>query len=115
MSASSRRSRGAESERIVAAYFREHGWPYAEPTGSGRYGTDLLGVPAIDVEVKSRRKLDLPATLRQLNARAVDGVLPIAIIRPDGYGPANIADWPAVLALHALIPLLHDAGYGDKP
>ena len=45
--------------------------------------TDILGILKIDIEVKARRGLDLTGALNQQADRAVDGVLPVAIIRPD--------------------------------
>lgn len=108
-----RKHRGYESQRIVAAYLRENGWPFAEPTGAGRQGTDCTGTPGIDWEVKARRNLDLTGTLQQQRDRVPDGVIPIAVIRPDGYGSHRIAQWPALVSLDVLVRLLHDAGYGD--
>ena len=108
-----RRHRGYESQRIVAAYLRENGWPFAEPTGAGRQGTDILSTPSLDWEIKARRNLDLTGTLQQQRDRVLDGVIPIAVIRPDGYGSHRIAQWPALVSLDVLVRLLHDAGYGD--
>jgi hypothetical protein len=106
-----RKHRGYASQRIVADYFRENGWPYAEPTGAGRQGTDVTGIVGVDVEVKARRALDLTGTVRQQTERLPDGVVPVAVIRPDGYGPARIAEWPALLPLSVLVVLLREAGY----
>jgi hypothetical protein len=50
MPSQSRKHRGYASQRIVAERFREAGWPYAEPTGAGRQGTDVLGVVGIDIQ-----------------------------------------------------------------
>lgn len=106
-----RKQRGYDSQRIVANYFKEHGWPYAEPTGAGRQGTDVTGIVGVDVEVKARRVLDLTGTLRQQAARAAEGVLPLAVIRPDGYGPSKIGEWPVVIPLAVMVELLREAGY----
>lgn len=106
-----RKHRGYTSQRIVAEEFRKAGWLYAEPTGAGRQGTDILGLIGIDVEVKARRALDLTGALNQQAERAADGILPVTIIRPDGYGPARIQDWPAAMKLKTLIRLLDEAGY----
>lgn len=106
-----RRHRGYESQRIVAAAFRDDGWIYAEPTGAGRQGTDILGVLGVDVEVKARRGLDLTGSLNQQEERIAEGILPVTIIRPDGYGPARIDDWPAALKFKNLRRLLIEAGY----
>jgi hypothetical protein len=106
-----RKQRGYDSQRIVANYFKEHGWPYAEPTGAGRQGTDVTGIVGVDVEVKARRALDLTGTLRQQAARASEGVLPLAVIRPDGYGPSKIGEWPVVIPLSVMVELMREAGY----
>ena len=108
---SSRKQRGRDSERIVANYLKEHGWPYAEPVGAGRSGSDVTGIVGVDIEVKARRNLDLTGTLRQQALRASDGVLPLAVIRPDGFGPSRIGEWPVVLPLSVMVQLLREAGY----
>jgi hypothetical protein len=110
---SSRKQRGYDSQRIVANYLREHGWPFAEPVGAGRSGSDVTGIVGVDVEVKARRNLDLTGTLRQQAERAVEGVLPLAVIRPDGFGPSRIGEWPCVVPLSVMVELLRDAGYQD--
>ena len=112
MPSQSRKHRGYEAQRIVAAYLRERGWMYAQPTGAGRAGADILGVLDLDIEVKARRGFDPLAALRQQADRA-DGRLPLAILRMDGQGAASIADWPVITRLGLLIPVLHAAGYGD--
>ena len=98
-----RKHRGYESQRIVADYLAANGWPYALSAGAGRAGSDITGVP-FDVEVKARRNLDLTGTLRQQLDRT-DG-LAIAVIRPDGYGPARIGEWPVIMPLQIAVNLL---------
>lgn len=111
MASQHRKHRGYASQRIVADRFKEAGWIYAEPTGAGRQGSDILGVLGVDVEVKARRGLDLTGALNQQEERLADGILPVTIIRPDGYGPARIDDWPAAMKLRVLLRLLDEAGY----
>jgi hypothetical protein len=111
---SSRVQRGYQSQRIVAEYFRNNGWPYAQPAGSGRSGTDVTGVIGVDIEVKARRGINVAMAMKQLRDRYQEGVLPVAILRLDGQGEAHIADWPAIVPLHILLDLLKAAGY-DKP
>jgi hypothetical protein len=115
MTARSRKERGRATERIVAQYLAEHGWPYAEPVGAGRPGSDITGTPGIDWEVKARRGFEPKAAMRQQAERAKDGIVPVAVLRMDGDGPASIGDWPAVLPLSVLVSLLHDAAYGTRP
>lgn len=111
---SHRIARGYESQRIVAEYFREHGFPYAQPAGSGRSGTDITGLIGVDVEVKARRGIQVSAAMKQLRERAQEGLLPVAVLRLDGQGPSHIDDWPAIVPLSVLLDLLRAAGY-DKP
>jgi len=108
-----RKYRGYATQKIVAEYLAANGWPYAESTGAGRSGTDITGTPAIDWEVKARRNLNLVALIDQMRERQQDDVLSVAVVRPDGRGPATIADWPAVVPLSDLTVLLREAGYGD--
>lgn len=111
---SSRVQRGYQSQRLVAEYFRANGWPYAQPAGSGRVGTDVTGVIGLDIEVKARRGINVAMAMKQLRERYKEGVLPVAILRLDGQGEAQIADWPAIVPFHIFIDLLKAAGY-DKP
>ena len=102
------------SQAIVAAYMREHGWPFAESAGAGRNGADLTGTPDIAVEVKARRSVNIAETMRQASANA-DGRLPFAVLRLDGQGPASVGEWPVVIRFDLFVQLLNDAGYGDAP
>ena len=110
-----RKHRGYASQKIVARYLEEHGFPFAESTGAGRAGTDVTGTPGIDWEVKARRGLVISELMKQLNDRAEVGSLGIGVIRPDGMGEASIATWPAILCLADLVALLRAAGYGLPP
>lgn len=107
-----RKHRGYASQRLVAQYLEENGFPYAESTGAGRAGTDITGTPGLDWEVKARRGLNISALMHQLDERAADGKLGIGVIRPDGMGEKSIGLWPAVLTLADLVALLRAAGYG---
>ncbi len=115
MSTQSRKERGRQSEHIVADYLAGNGWPYAEAVGAGRPGTDITGTPGIDWEVKARRGFDPKAAMRQQAERAKTGTIPIAVLRMDGSGPADIDNWPVVLPLSVAVQLLHDAAYGTQP
>ena len=52
--------------------------------------------------------------MKQLRDRHQEGLLPVAVLRLDGQGESNIADWPAIVPLSILLDLLKAAGY-DKP
>ena len=109
-----RKHRGMASQRIVADWFSANGWPYAESTGSGRAGSDITGMPGIDVEVKARRNWSPLEAMRQQADRAALGDLAFAILRMDGQGPAVIGSWPVIIRLDTLTELLRAAGYGDQ-
>jgi len=85
--------------------------------GAGRGGTDVTGMPGLLVEVKARRDLNLPEWLRQHTNSSVAGAmrLPLVVHRPDGYGPARVAEWPVTMRLDDFTALLHEAGYGTAP
>ena len=110
----SRKHRGYATQRLVAEWFAARGWPFADTAGAGRSGSDVTGMPGIDVEVKARRELSLTGMVRQQAERAKDGIVPIGVVRPDGYGPARIAEWPVVMPLEVATRLLREAGYGDE-
>ena len=107
-----RKHRGYASQRIVADYLRVNGWPYAEPVGAGRDGSDITGLVDIDVEVKARRGFNPKAAMDQQAERG-DGRLAFAVLRLDGQGPAAIEDWPVVIRFGAFVEVLRDAGWGD--
>lgn len=108
----SRKRRGAQTQAIVAEWFRTHGWPFAESAGAGRQGADLTGTVDIAVEVKARRDFAPAEWLRQASSNS-GGRLPFVVIRPDGSGPATIESWPVVVRLDKFTALLREAGYGD--
>jgi hypothetical protein len=102
------------TQRIAAEWFAANGWPYAESTGSGRSGSDITGMPGIDVEIKARTGFSPLAAMRQQADRAAVGDLAFAILRMDGQGPAVIGSWPVIIRLDTLTELLRAAGYGDQ-
>jgi hypothetical protein len=105
--------RWSESQHLVAAYLREHGWPYAEPVGNGRGGPDVTGTPGLAVEVKSAKLLDLPGWLRQCEGQAA-GAVPVLVYRPQGFGEAGLRAWPMIMPLWRGAKLLRQAGYGSE-
>jgi hypothetical protein len=108
-----RKHRGYESQRIVADYLRENGWPFAESTGAGRSGTDVTGVPGMDIEVAARRGFPFMSKINQQRARTEADSLSFVVLRPDGMGAKSVGDWPVFIPLRFLVNLLRDAGYGD--
>lgn len=106
-------TRGRQTEEALAAYLRDHGWPHAERRAASLPGSDVLGLPGVDVEVKATADVPLLAALRQVEARRVTGSLPLVVWRPNGYGPSRIDEWVVALQLRDAVGLLVDAGYGD--
>ena len=83
------KSKGDRAERDVAAYLREHGFPFAERrfgAGTAHDRGDIQGLVGIVVEVKSCREFRLGPWMdeterEQHNAHADQGVL---IVRRPG-------------------------------
>lgn len=108
----SRKHRGYRTQDLLAEHLREHGFPYALAAGAGRQGTDVTGTPGIDWEVKARRGFNVLAAMKQAEARAVEGFVPVSVLRYDGMGPSTIGRWPFIVPLDVGILLLREAGYG---
>jgi hypothetical protein len=107
-----RKARGAETQNMIAHWFKGHGWPFAESAGAGRVGRDVLGMPGLAPEVKARADFTPLAWLRQAKAAASTD-LPFVVWRPNGMGFASIQNWGVMLTLEDFTALLRDAGYGD--
>ena len=60
MPSQSRKHRGYRSQKVLANYLVDNGFPFAESTGAGRSGSDITGCVGIDFEVKARARVDLP-------------------------------------------------------
>jgi len=112
MASQSRKHRGMRTQKVAAEWFATHGWPWAESTGSGRSGNDVIGVPGLRVEVKARRDFTPMAWLRQVRKEPGPG-LPFVVFRPDGMGEANVGEWGVLVRLDDMTELLHSAGYGN--
>jgi hypothetical protein len=103
--------RWSETQHLTAAWFRAHGFPFAEAVGNGRRGVDVTGTPGLAPEVKATAGLK-PGALRQA-ATGRQG-LPFVVYRPPGSGAANVADWPVIVRLEDFTELARGAGYGDS-
>lgn len=104
---SSRVRRGRESEAAVAQYLRQH-YTHATQVGAGRSGTDVVNVP-MDVEVFARRD-GLTYVMGKLNQQeARGGADRVLVMRPDGWGPATVHLWPAILRLEEYVALYRKA------
>ena len=107
----SRKHRGFRTERVVAEYLKR--WWEGASVGRGS-GRDVLNVP-FDCEIKARSTLNIPETLRQIEARtAKSGLLGFACFRLNGQGDTKPADYVAMLRLGDLVELLVAAGYEKR-
>jgi hypothetical protein len=107
-----RRQRGYQTEEILAAYLRRQGFAGAEPTTRGAPGTDILGIPAVVIEVKAKHANPLVDALNQAraNCHTADDI-PIAVWRRDGDGPTNVHQWVVATDVATIAHLLAEAGY----
>ena len=113
MPSQSRKHRGYRSQKVVANYLAQNGFPFAESTGAGRSGTDVTGTIGIDWEVKARKDFNPSAVIKQLKERHNGKDLPVAVLRLNGQGEASIGEWVTILRLEDFVNLLRAAGYGD--
>ena len=112
MPSQSRKHRGYRSQKVVAMYLAEHGFPFAESTGAGRSGSDITGTIGIDWEVKARTGFNPAAAIKQLKERHNGKDLPVAVLRLNGQGEVGVGEWVTLLRLEDFVQLLKDAGYG---
>jgi Holliday junction resolvase len=100
------RRKGAEGEREALQLVRSAGWPRAERnlTQSRDGGLDIVNGPeATVIEVKRRaRRVDVPAAMRQAEAAAGAGELPVVLHRVDRERWRATLDAEELLALLAL-------------
>lgn len=108
----SRKHRGYDTQRVFAEHVRAV-FPYAEPTGAGRPGRDILSTPGIYFEIKARAGFSPTEALKQTVSPALEaGDIPIIVMRMNGQGPKNIGKWVALTEVDFIIQLLKEAGYG---
>ncbi len=108
----SRKHRGYATEKLVAQFFSQW-WPHALPTGAGRVGSDVIGVPYFDIEVKARASFQPKAWIDQVRKRTTEnGDIPLVVSRLNGQG-MDVGNYLAFMRLSDLVDLMRKAGY-DK-
>jgi hypothetical protein len=103
MSIQSRKHRGYRTQKVVAEYLKQF-YPYAEPTGAGRQGSDILGTP-FDVEVKAVTKFSPKAWINQIKERKSDK-LGFVVLRCNGQGE-KAGDYVVLLPLSEFMKVLN--------
>ena len=98
----SERDKGARGEREVAELFRAHGFDAERTPNSGglMIRGDLAGSVPAHLEVKRQEVLRLPTWMRQAEADAPEGVVPVVCYRQ------NSGRWYATLPLADLAALI---------
>lgn len=107
----SRKHRGYATQRIIADYLRENGWPNALPVGAGRDGSDITGIAGLDIEIKARTRLDLAGLMTQLKERKAQSGMGVGVLRLNGQGEKSVGQFVAILTFDDLIYLLKSSGY----
>lgn len=110
MASQSRKQRGYDTQKLFAEYIRTT-FPYAEPTGAGRQGRDILSTPGVWFELKARTGFEPKAALRQIEEGKPEDEVGIAVLRLNGQGPKSIGDWVALTNVDTMMRLLREAGY----
>lgn len=99
-----RKHRGYRTQKVVADYLKTW-YPYAESTGAGRQGSDILGTP-FDIEVKAVTKFSPLAWIKQIKERKSDK-LSFIVLRCNGQGE-KVEDYVVILPMNQFMELLHD-------
>ena len=107
----SRKHRGYATQRIVAEYLQANGWEHDLPVGAGRDGSYITGIKGLDIEIKSRTRLDLSGTMRQMKERTDNGEIGVGVLRLNGQGEKSVDDFVCLLTLKDLVYLLKASGY----
>ena len=98
-----RKHRGYRTQKVVAEYLRAW-YQYAEPTGAGRQGSDILGTP-FDIEVKAVTKFSPLAWMKQVKSRKSDK-LSFVVLRCNGQGE-KVEDYVVLLPMNEFMRLLN--------
>ena len=91
------------SQRNVAEYLRRW-FPFAESTGSGRQGEDILGLAGLSIEVKARSDFNPVGWLKQAKKNA-GKMLAMVVVRPNGVGE-DAGDYLAIFTLRDIMEVL---------
>ncbi len=96
------RSKGNRAELEIVNLLKAHGWTGARRNwqSGGQGGGDILGVPAVSIEVKHREALNIWAALDQCQQDASPTDLPLLCFRRNRTG------WYAAVPLEDLLELL---------
>lgn len=99
----SRRRRGRNTEILVAEYLGNF-WEGVSAVASAIGGSDVLGVPGFDVEVKARSGFQPLEALKQQDKRkgSQKGLI---VMRLNGQGE-DAGEYIAIMRLKELVPLL---------
>jgi hypothetical protein len=98
-----RKHRGYRTQKVVAEYLRTW-YQYAESSGAGRQGSDILGTP-YDIEVKAVTKFSPLAWIKQTKSRKSDK-LGFVVLRCNGQGE-KVGDYVVLLPLDDFMKVLH--------
>ena len=107
-----RRRRGRDTERIVAEYLQAQ-WEGAHANGASARGSDVLGIPFLDIEIKAVAKLNLPATFKQSESRRKPNQKSLIILRLNGQGDPS--EYIACMRLKEILPLLKEMPQSQEP
>lgn len=108
------RTKGHVSERAVANFLKDNGWPLAI-TSRNYVGTDglsqesdVIGIPGVSIEVKNRYDLNIGSALTQAAIQGGPTKMPLLIAKP--YRVADVGDWWAITYVRSILPLLPREG-----
>lgn len=104
MSTRHRKARGRATERIVTAYLAKELDTELRNPSAGESGSDVLGLPGYDIEIKARADFKPQEAFKQQDKRK-EANKGIVILRMNGMGE-NAGEYYAMLRLKDLVPLI---------
>jgi len=100
-------AKGARAERMVADWFKAHGWMYADrrvKTGAKDTG-DIGGIPCV-VEVKDCRTMMLAGWLDEATVEAENAGVEFGVVMHHRKGKGYPGDWYVTMTGETFIRLL---------
>ena len=110
------KAKGTSAEVAVRDYLRASGWTNAErlPTEGAKDRGDITGIdPALVIEVKACKAMDLGGWMREVDAEVINARADLGVIWHKRRGTTNPADWFVTMTGDDFVQLLRH--YTGRP
>lgn len=104
MSTRHRKARGRATERIVTSYLAKELELSLRNPSAGESGSDVLGLPGLDIEIKARADFKPQEAFKQQDKRK-EANKGLVVLRMNGMGE-DAGEYYAMMRLKDLVPLI---------